>query len=87
VVSVTDPYGRILGFLDRSHYFFFQVAPQLCIFICLFIAPYNSPVLCILQAKCTQSNVYCLSLVLLNADMEFYLILSYSYSSISVCVG
>jgi hypothetical protein len=29
VVSVTDPYGRILGFLDLSHYFFFQVAPQL----------------------------------------------------------
>jgi hypothetical protein len=29
VVNVTDPYGRILGFLDRSHYFFFQVAPQL----------------------------------------------------------
>jgi hypothetical protein len=29
VVSVTDPYGRILGFLDRSRYFFFQVAPQL----------------------------------------------------------
>jgi hypothetical protein len=26
VVSVTDPYGRILGW---SHYFFFQVAPQL----------------------------------------------------------
>jgi hypothetical protein len=26
VVSVTDPYGRILGFLDRSRYFFFQVA-------------------------------------------------------------
>jgi hypothetical protein len=23
VVSVTDPYGRILGFLDRSLYFFF----------------------------------------------------------------
>jgi hypothetical protein len=21
VVSVTDPYGRILGFLDRNHYF------------------------------------------------------------------
>jgi hypothetical protein len=30
VVSVTDPYGRILGFLDGSRYFFFQVAPQLC---------------------------------------------------------
>jgi hypothetical protein len=29
VVSVTDPYYRILGFLDRSRYFFFQVAPQL----------------------------------------------------------
>jgi hypothetical protein len=29
VVSVTDPYGRILGSLDRSRYFFFQVASQL----------------------------------------------------------
>jgi hypothetical protein len=29
VVSVTDPYGRILGFPDRSRYFFFQVNPQL----------------------------------------------------------
>jgi hypothetical protein len=29
VVSVMDPYGRILGFLDRSRYFFFQLAPQL----------------------------------------------------------
>jgi hypothetical protein len=28
VVSTTDPYGGILGFLDRSLYFFFQVAPQ-----------------------------------------------------------
>jgi hypothetical protein len=28
VVSVTYPYGRILGFVDRSRYFF-QVAPQL----------------------------------------------------------
>jgi hypothetical protein len=27
VVSVTDPYGRILGFLDRSRYF--SIAPQL----------------------------------------------------------
>jgi hypothetical protein len=25
----TDPYVRILGFLDRSRYFFYQVAPQL----------------------------------------------------------
>jgi hypothetical protein len=29
VVSLTDPYGRILNFLDRSRYIFFQVAPQL----------------------------------------------------------
>jgi hypothetical protein len=28
-VSAMDPYGLILGFIDRSHYFFFQVAPQL----------------------------------------------------------
>jgi hypothetical protein len=26
VVRSTDPYGRILGFLDRRSYFFFQVA-------------------------------------------------------------
>jgi hypothetical protein len=29
VVSATDSYGRILGFLVRSRYFFFQIAPQL----------------------------------------------------------
>jgi hypothetical protein len=29
VVSMTDPYGRILGFLDRRRYFFIQAAPQL----------------------------------------------------------
>jgi hypothetical protein len=29
VVNVTDPYDRIHGFLDRSCYFFFQVAPHL----------------------------------------------------------
>jgi hypothetical protein len=29
VVSVMDPYGRILGFRDWSRYFFFQVVPQL----------------------------------------------------------
>jgi hypothetical protein len=26
VVGVADPYGRIVGFLDRNHYVFFQVA-------------------------------------------------------------
>jgi hypothetical protein len=29
VVSVTDPYDPIPGFLDRSRYFFFLVSPQL----------------------------------------------------------
>jgi hypothetical protein len=29
VVSMTVPYGHNLSFLDRSHYFFFQVVPQL----------------------------------------------------------
>jgi hypothetical protein len=29
VVTAADPYGRNLGFLDRSRYFFFEVAPQL----------------------------------------------------------
>jgi hypothetical protein len=29
VVNRTDPYGRMLGFLDRSRYYFFQVAPPL----------------------------------------------------------
>jgi hypothetical protein len=30
VVGATDRCCRDLGFLDRSRYFFFQVAPQLC---------------------------------------------------------
>jgi hypothetical protein len=29
VFSTADLHGRILGFLDRSHYYFFQVAPRL----------------------------------------------------------
>jgi hypothetical protein len=29
VISAADPYSRNLGFLNRRHYFFFQVAPQL----------------------------------------------------------
>jgi hypothetical protein len=29
MVSVPDLYGRILGFLDWSRYFFFLVVPQL----------------------------------------------------------
>jgi hypothetical protein len=28
VVSTADPFSRNLGFLDRSHYFLFQLAPQ-----------------------------------------------------------
>jgi hypothetical protein len=29
MVSTKEPHGRILGFLDQSCYYFFQVAPQL----------------------------------------------------------
>jgi hypothetical protein len=29
VVNATDPYGRILDFVDRSRCYLFQVAPQL----------------------------------------------------------
>jgi hypothetical protein len=29
VVGVMDPYGRILGFLNWSRYFFFQAVPRL----------------------------------------------------------
>jgi hypothetical protein len=29
VVSVRDPNGHVLSFLDHSHYYFFHVAPQL----------------------------------------------------------
>jgi hypothetical protein len=29
VIIMTNTYGRILDFLDRSRYFFFQAAPQL----------------------------------------------------------
>jgi hypothetical protein len=29
VISGTDPYGHILGFIDRSGYIFFHVAAQL----------------------------------------------------------
>jgi hypothetical protein len=28
VVNVTDPYGHILDFLDRSRYYSFQVTPE-----------------------------------------------------------
>jgi hypothetical protein len=28
VASVTDPYGRILGYIDRRRYFSYQAAPQ-----------------------------------------------------------
>jgi hypothetical protein len=35
VVSLTDPYGHILGFLDRSRYFSFQVALQLYSRVCV----------------------------------------------------
>jgi hypothetical protein len=29
MIRLTDPHGRILGFIDRNRYFFFQVDPHL----------------------------------------------------------
>jgi hypothetical protein len=39
MVSATDPHSRISGFLDRSRYFFFQVAPQLYSRGCVDLVP------------------------------------------------
>jgi hypothetical protein len=36
VVSVTDPYGRILDFLDRSSYFSIMVPIATCLFVFFF---------------------------------------------------
>jgi hypothetical protein len=43
VVSSMDPYCRILLFLDRSRYFFFQVEPQL--FLRGLVGPVPDPLL------------------------------------------
>jgi hypothetical protein len=40
VVSVTDPDGRNLDFLDQTHYIFFQVAPQLYSWGWVYPVPY-----------------------------------------------
>jgi hypothetical protein len=43
VVSVTDPYGSILKFLDQNRYFFFQAAPQL--YSRVWVDPVSDPLL------------------------------------------
>jgi hypothetical protein len=41
VVSMTDPHGRILAFLNRNRYFFIQIAPQLLIIgVCILLGVY-----------------------------------------------
>jgi hypothetical protein len=40
VISVTDPYGRILIFLELSRFFFFQVAPHVYSRGCVDPVPY-----------------------------------------------
>jgi hypothetical protein len=44
-VRPTDPHGRILGFLDRSRYYFFQVAPQLRVYSRGWVDPVPDPLL------------------------------------------
>jgi hypothetical protein len=43
VVRVPDPYGSILGFLDRSRYFFFKVASQ--VYSRVWVDPVPDPLL------------------------------------------
>jgi hypothetical protein len=43
VTIVTDPYGCILGFIDWSRYFFFEVAPQL--YLQCWVDPFLDPLL------------------------------------------
>jgi hypothetical protein len=43
VVSMTYPYGQILGFLDWSNYYYFQVAPQL--YSQIWVDPIQDPLL------------------------------------------
>jgi hypothetical protein len=52
MVSVTDPWGRILSFLDRNRYFFFQVAPQL--YSRGWVGPVPDPLL--LRKSCSAAN-------------------------------
>jgi hypothetical protein len=51
VVSATDSPGRILGFLDQSRYYFFQVAPQL----------YSQVLTSTHEAEWTPFQTHCLS--------------------------
>jgi hypothetical protein len=41
VIRATDPHGRILGFLARSRYYFFEVAPHEAFFFNSFISNQN----------------------------------------------
>jgi hypothetical protein len=52
IVSVTHPYNSILGFIGRSHYFFFKVAPQL--YLRLWVDSVPDPLL--LRKYCSAGN-------------------------------
>jgi hypothetical protein len=56
MVSVTDPYGSILGFLDRSRYFFYQVAPQL--YSRGWVDPVSDPLLFLISLDDTQKREF-----------------------------
>jgi hypothetical protein len=53
VVSSTDPYGRNLGFLGCSRYYFFQVAPQL--YSWRWVDPVPGPLL-LRRSRSAESN-------------------------------
>jgi hypothetical protein len=56
MVSATHPYGRILGFLDRSRYFFFQPAPQL--YSRGWLDPVPDPLLLRKSGSARYANIY-----------------------------
>jgi hypothetical protein len=62
VVSVTDPYGRILGFLDWSRYYFFQVDPQL----------YSRGWVDLVPDPLLLKNIYCCYYYLIELQKGFY---------------
>jgi hypothetical protein len=53
VICVTNPCGRILGFLDWSHNFFFQIAPQ------LYSRGWEVPIFIIIPHKCSGTQYQC----------------------------
>jgi hypothetical protein len=70
VVSVTDPYGRILGFLDRSRYFSIKYNVEFCVVggggrsgtLCWIPATCSEPEDTLFRGRDVLQSAVCLSL-------------------------